>query len=65
MKPLKKLYDTKEPLFAVLWIVLYCLISIPIRGQFGDESIWMLVTLAVIALAAAAFIRKYHLEANK
>ena len=64
MKPLKKLYDTKEPLFAVLWIVLYCLISIPIRGQFGDESIWMLVALAVIALAAAAFIRKYHLEAK-
>ena len=62
MKPLKKLYDTKENLFAILWIVVYCLVTIPIRGQLGDESIWMLVALAVIALAAALFIRTYHLE---
>ena len=62
MKALKKLYDTQENLFAILWIVLYCVISIPIRGQFGDESIWMTAALAVIALSAALFFRKYHLE---
>lgn len=62
MKLLKKLYDTRENLFAILWIVVYCLITIPIRGELGDESVWMLAVLAVIALAAALFIRKYHLE---
>jgi len=62
MKSLKKLYDTNESLFAILWIVLYCLITIPIRGELGDESVWMLIALAVIALAAALFIRMYHLE---
>lgn len=62
MKSLKKLYDSKENLFAILWIVLYCLITIPIRGQLGDESIWMLVALAIIALVMMLFIRTYRLE---
>ena len=64
MNALKKLYDSKESRFAVLWIVLYCLLMIPIRGQFGDESVWTPVALLAIAVAATAFIRKYRLEAK-
>ena len=61
---MKKLYDRKENLFAILWIVVYCVMTIPIRGELGDESIWMLIALAVIAAAATLFIRRWHLEAK-
>ena len=57
-----KFYEKKPILFAVLWIVLYCLVSIPIRGELGDESVWMLVGLAAIAAAITAFVKIYHLE---
>lgn len=57
-----KMYEKKPILFAVLWIVLYCFVSIPIRGELGDESIWMLVSLAAIAAAITVFVKKNHLE---
>lgn len=57
-----KFYEKKPILFAVLWIVLYCVVSIPIRGELGDESVWMLVGLAAIAAAITAFVKIYHLE---
>ena len=40
-----QLYAKHEVSFAVFWIVLYCVLTIPIRGYFGDESIWMLIAL--------------------
>ncbi len=61
---MKKLYDRSESLFAILWIVVYCLVTIPIRGELGDESVWMLIALAAIAAAAAVFIGRCHLEAK-
>lgn len=57
-----KLYEKKEILFAVLWIMLYCFVSIPIRGNFGDESIWMLLALFIIATGITIFIKRHHLE---
>ena len=48
---MKKLFEKKPVLFAVLWIALYCAVTIPIRGQFGDGSLWSLVGLAAVALA--------------
>lgn len=59
---MKKLYEKKEILFAVLWILVYCFVSIPIRGNLGDESIWMLVALAVIAAGITGFVKVNHLE---
>ena len=47
---MKKLFEKKPVLFAVLWIALYCAVTIPIRGQFGDGSLWSLVGLAAVAL---------------
>ena len=51
---MKKLYEKKPILFAVLWIVIYCAVTIPIRGSFGDGSIWSLAGLTLIAAAIAA-----------
>lgn len=59
---MKKLYEKKEILFAVLWILVYCFVSIPIRGNLGDESIWMLIGLAAIAAGITAFVKANHLE---
>ena len=61
---MRKLYEKNELLFALLWILIYCGVSIPIRGRFGDESIWMTVGLLAIACAAALFVKHNHLEAK-
>ena len=38
---MKRLQE-KDPIwFAVAWIVLYCVVSVPIRGNQGDESVQM------------------------
>ncbi|MDE6133253.1 MAG: CPBP family intramembrane metalloprotease [Oscillospiraceae bacterium] len=59
---MKKLYDKNELWFALAWIILYCVITIPIRGELGDESIFMLLALALIAAGVFAFVKKYDLE---
>lgn len=59
---MKKLYEKNEVWFAVLWIIAYCAVSIPIRGQLGDESPLMLAGLAVIAAGATAFVKINRLE---
>ena len=57
-----KLYKKNEILFAVLWIIAYCMICIPIKGELGIESIWMLVSLSLIAVGITIFVKKNHLE---
>ena len=59
---MKKLYEKNEILFAVLWIVAYCALSIPVRGKLGDESPLMLAALAALALGSAWFIWKNGLR---
>ena len=59
---MRKLYEKNEIRFAVIWILLYCFTTIPIRGSLGDESIWMTVVLLVIAAGVTVFIKKNHLE---
>lgn len=59
---MRKLYETKEVLFAVLWIVAYCVVMGTIRGNFGDDSIYMLLALAVFAAGIFAFVKANHLE---
>ncbi|MCR4797278.1 MAG: CPBP family intramembrane metalloprotease [Lachnospiraceae bacterium] len=59
---MRKLYEKKEILFAVLWIVLYCVILGTIRGNFGDESICMLIALLVFSAGIIAFVKANHLE---
>lgn len=59
---MKKLYEKNELWFALLWIFVYCIVSIPVRGALGDESIGMTVGLLVIAGGIFAFVKRYHLE---
>ena len=58
---MKKLYEKNEIWFAVLWIVVYCVATIPIRGELGDESGWMLLALAAIAAGATWFVLRHGL----
>ena len=58
---MKKLYDNKPVLFAVLWIILYCAVTIPIRGRYGDGSIWSLAGLLGIAILIAVISSSLHL----
>ena len=51
---MKKLYEKKPVLFAVLFIVLYCAVTIPIRGEYGDGSIQSLLGLTAVAAVIAA-----------
>ncbi|MBR2255947.1 MAG: CPBP family intramembrane metalloprotease [Blautia sp.] len=59
---MRKLYEEKETLFAVLWIVAYCVVLGTIRGNFGDESVCMLLALLVFAAAVTVFVKSEHLE---
>ena len=58
---MRKLYEKNEILFAVLWIILYCVILGTIRGSFGDESIHMLLALLVFTAGIAAFVKGNYL----
>lgn len=59
---MKKLYEKNQLTFALLWIGVYCGVSIPIRGAFGDESPLMAVGLGIIAAGILAFVKKARLE---
>jgi len=59
---MKKSYEKNELLFAIAWIIVYCAVSIPIRGSFGDGSMAMLIGLAMIATGLLAFVKKCDLE---
>lgn len=59
---MRKFYEKKEILFAVLWIVVYCVAAGTVRGNFGDESPFMFLTLAVIAAGIFAFVKAFKLE---
>ena len=59
---MRKLYEKEEILFAVLWIAAYCVILGTIRGNFGDESIYMLIALLVFTAGITAFVKVNHLE---
>ena len=50
---MKKLYEKKPVLFAVLFIALYCAVTIPIRGKYGDGSIQSLLGLTAVAAVVA------------
>ena len=50
---MKKLYEKKPVLFAVLFIILYCAVTIRIRGEYGDGSIQSLLGLTAVAAVIA------------
>ena len=56
------MYEKKEIWFAVIWIVLYCVILGTIRGNFGDDSLAMLIALLVFTAGITVFVKANHLE---
>ena len=46
----------------MLWIVAYCVVLGTIKGEFGVESVYMLLGLIVFAAGITAFVKKKHLE---
>ena len=59
---MKKFYDKKELLFAILLIVAYCVIISPLKANYGYASVEMLVGLTVFALGIYLFVSKYGLK---
>lgn len=59
---MKKLYEKNEILFAVLWILAYCLVFAPIRGEFGYGHPVPLAGLVVFTAGILAFVKGCHLE---
>ena len=59
---MRKFYEKNEVLFAVGWILVYCLVMMPVRGESGDESVWTLLALAGIAAGITIFVKLHHLE---
>ncbi len=55
---MKKLYEKSEITFAIVWIVIYCIVVGNLRGTFGDDSPWPLLGLAVLTAVIALFIAK-------
>ena len=54
---MRKFYETKPVLSAILWIVVYVVLIAPLRGRFGDGSLQMLLGLVAISAALLAVIR--------
>ncbi len=56
------LYQKKEILFAILWIVIYCVLLAPLKGTYGNDSLPMLAGLTAIAVILTVFVKRHHLE---
>ena len=59
---MRKLYEEKGVLFAVLWIVAYCLVLGTIKGSYGYDSPLMLTALFAFAAGICVFVKRNHLE---
>ena len=59
---MRRLYEKNEVLFAVLWIVAYCVVMAPIKGKLGYGSFWWLAAMLVFAAGILMFVKANHLE---
>lgn len=53
---MKKLYEKSEIWFAVTWIIVYVVVMGNLRNHFGDESLYSMLAVLVIAVALTAFM---------
>lgn len=54
---MRKFYETKPVLFAILWIVLYVVGIGSLRGSYGDDSLQMLLGLVAVSAALLLIVR--------
>lgn len=64
MVKLRELYEKNGVLFAVLWIILYCVIMTPVKGNHGEDSPVMMLALLAVAGLISAFVKVNRLEAE-
>ena len=53
---MKKFYEKSEIWFAVTWIIVYVVVMGNLRNHFGDESLYSMLAVLVIAVARTAFM---------
>ena len=54
---MRKFYETKPVLFAILWIAVYVVGIGSLRGSYGDGSLQMLLGLVAVSAALLLVIR--------
>lgn len=59
---MKRVFEKFDLLIAILFIVVYCGFTVPIRGKLGDESPAMLGVLAAIAVVIFVLVKVTHTE---
>ena len=59
---MRKFYETKPVLFAILWIAVYVIAIGSLRGSYGDGSLQMLLGLAAFCTALLAVIRRLDIR---
>ena len=59
---MRKFYETKPVLFAILWIAVYVVGIGTLRGKYGDGSVQMLLGLVAVCTALLLVIRLLGIE---
>lgn len=59
---MKKLYEKSEIWFAVVWIIIYVVVTGTLRNNFGDDSPIFLLSLSIISTELTVFIWKNKLN---
>ena len=55
---MKKLYEKSEITFAVAWIVIYTVGMGTLKNNFGLDSLWHMLGLAVLSVVLFLFVKK-------
>ena len=55
---MKKLYEKSEITFAILWIVIYTVVTGTLKSKFGFDSLWPMLFLIVLSAALFLFVKR-------
>ena len=55
---MKKLYEKSEITFAILWIVIYTVVTGTLKSKFGFDSLWPMLFLIVLSAALLLFVKR-------
>lgn len=59
---MKKFYEKNELWFSILWIIIYVMVMGNMRASFGDNSLYSLLAVGVIAVVLSVFIIRNGLQ---
>lgn len=55
---MKKFYEKSELWFAVTWIIVYVVVMGTLRANLGDESLYSMLAVLIIAVILTVFMVK-------